>query len=159
MCMALGGRAAENLTFDRITTGAQNDLEKVTKMAYAQIKFFGMNRAIGPLAFSEENDQNPYMEKPYSKALGNVIDREARRMITEAYEKTEQILRENAEKLRTLAEALLDKETPNYDQVVELIGPPAYDDAKRKIEPVEFEDSLKKLAGAAGSSAGGEEQK
>ncbi|KAL1378730.1 hypothetical protein pipiens_015392 [Culex pipiens pipiens] len=99
MCMALGGRAAENLTFDRITTGAQNDLEKVTKMAYAQIKFFGMNRAIGPLAFSEENDQNPYMEKPYSKALGNVIDREARRMITEAYEKTEQILRENAEKL------------------------------------------------------------
>ncbi|EDS39805.1 paraplegin [Culex quinquefasciatus] len=152
MCMALGGRAAENLTFDRITTGAQNDLEK--------IKFFGMNRAIGPLAFSEENDQNPYMEKPYSKALGNVIDREARRMITEAYEKTERILRENAEKLSTLAEALLDKETLNYDQVVELIGPPAYDDAKRKIEPVEFEDSLKKLAGAAaGSPAGGEEQK
>ncbi|XP_038105348.1 paraplegin [Culex quinquefasciatus] len=160
MCMALGGRAAENLTFDRITTGAQNDLEKVTKMAYAQIKFFGMNRAIGPLAFSEENDQNPYMEKPYSKALGNVIDREARRMITEAYERTERILRENAEKLSTLAEALLDKETLNYDQVVELIGPPAYDDAKRKIEPVEFEDSLKKLAGAAaGSPAGGEEQK
>lgn len=119
-----------------------------------------MNRAIGPLAFSEENDQNPYMEKPYSKALGNVIDREARRMITEAYERTEQILRENAEKLSTLAEALLDKETLNYDQVVELIGPPAYDDAKRKIEPVEFEDSLTKLAGAAaGSPAGGEEQK
>ncbi|XP_065077412.1 paraplegin [Ochlerotatus camptorhynchus] len=146
MCMALGGRAAENITFNRITTGAQNDLEKVTKMAYAQIKYFGMNAAVGPISFSEENDSNPYAEKPYSQHLTNVFDVEARRMITDAYERTEQILRDNADKLRTLAEALLEKETLNYDQVVDLIGPPLYDDAKRKIEPVEFEDSLKKLA-------------
>uniref|UniRef100_A0A182NVI8 AAA+ ATPase domain-containing protein n=1 Tax=Anopheles dirus TaxID=7168 RepID=A0A182NVI8_9DIPT len=146
MCMALGGRAAENLTFNRITTGAQNDLEKVTKMAYAQIKYFGMNRTVGPIAFAEESDNNPYADKPYSKSLGNLIDFEARKMITEAYERTEQILRENGDKLNRLAEALLEKETLNYDQVVELIGPPRYEDAKRKIEPVEFEDSLKRLA-------------
>uniref|UniRef100_A0A182LX52 AAA+ ATPase domain-containing protein n=1 Tax=Anopheles culicifacies TaxID=139723 RepID=A0A182LX52_9DIPT len=146
MCMALGGRAAENLTFNRITTGAQNDLEKVTKMAYAQIKYFGMNRTVGPIAFGEESDNDPYAEKPYSKSLGNLIDFEARKMITEAYERTEQILRDNEDKLNRLAEALLEKETLNYDQVVELIGPPSYDDAKRKIEPVDFEDSLKRLA-------------
>ncbi|XP_052900251.1 paraplegin [Anopheles moucheti] len=146
MCMALGGRAAENLTFNRITTGAQNDLEKVTKMAYAQIKYFGMNKSVGPIAFAEESDNDPYAEKPYSKSLGNLIDFEARKMITEAYERTEQILRDNSDKLNRLAEALLEKETLNYDQVVELIGPPRYDDAKRKMEPVDFEDSLKRLA-------------
>ncbi|XP_058834608.1 paraplegin [Topomyia yanbarensis] len=153
MCMALGGRAAENITFNRITTGAQNDLEKVTKMAYAQIKYFGMNGTVGPISFTEESEDNPYAAKPYSKQLGDVIDREARQMITEAYEQTEQILRENVEKLRTLAEALLARETLNYDQVVELIGPPKYDDAKRKIEPVEFEDSLKKLSAGNGDDA------
>ncbi|XP_053678292.1 paraplegin [Anopheles nili] len=146
MCMALGGRAAENLTFNRITTGAQNDLEKVTKMAYAQIKYFGMNRTVGPIAFAEDSEASPYAGKPYSKGLGNLIDFEARKMIAEAYERTEDILRENADKLDKLAEALLEKETLNYDQVVELIGPPRYEDAKRKIEPVEFEDSLKRLA-------------
>uniref|UniRef100_A0A8W7PU14 AAA+ ATPase domain-containing protein n=1 Tax=Anopheles coluzzii TaxID=1518534 RepID=A0A8W7PU14_ANOCL len=146
MCMALGGRAAENLTFNRITTGAQNDLEKVTKMAYAQIKYFGMNSTVGPIAFAEDSDNSPYAEKPYSQGLGNLIDFEARKMITEAYERTEQILRDNADKLNRLAEALLEQETLNYDQVVELIGPPQYDDARRKIEPVEFEDSLKRLA-------------
>ncbi|XP_050099446.1 paraplegin [Anopheles aquasalis] len=146
MCMALGGRAAENLIFNRITTGAQNDLEKVTKIAYAQIKHFGMNTVVGPIAFAEDSESNPYASKPYSKSLGNVIDFEARHMITEAYERAEQILRDNADKLNTLAEALLEHETLNYDQVVELIGPPKYEDAKRKIEPVEFEDSIQKLA-------------
>ncbi|XP_035782338.1 paraplegin-like [Anopheles albimanus] len=146
MCMALGGRAAENLIFNRITTGAQNDLEKVTKIAYAQIKNFGMNEAVGPIAFGEDSESNPYASKPYSNSLGNLIDFEARQMITEAYEQAEQILRENADKLNTLAEALLEHETLNYDKVVELIGPPKYDDAKRKIEPVEFEDSIQKLA-------------
>uniref|UniRef100_A0A2M4AK86 Putative aaa+-type atpase n=1 Tax=Anopheles triannulatus TaxID=58253 RepID=A0A2M4AK86_9DIPT len=146
MCMALGGRAAENLIFNRITTGAQNDLEKVTKIAYAQIKHFGMNEVVGPIAFAEDSESNPYAGKPYSKSLGNLIDFEARQLITEAYDRAEQILRDNTDKLSTLAEALLEHETLNYDQVVELIGPPKYDDAKRKIEPVEFEDSIQKLA-------------
>lgn len=105
-----------------------------------------MNSTVGPIAFAEDSDNSPYAEKPYSQGLGNLIDFEARKMITEAYERTEQILRDNADKLNRLAEALLEQETLNYDQVVELIGPPQYDDARRKIEPVEFEDSLKRLA-------------
>ncbi|XP_052873650.1 paraplegin [Anopheles cruzii] len=147
MCMALGGRAAESLIFNRITTGAQNDLEKVTKIAYAQIKHFGMNPTVGPIAFPEERDSDPFTGKPYSKSLDNLIDFEARKMITQAYDRTEQILRDNVDKLNILAEALLKQETLNYNQVVELIGPPRYDDTIRKIEPIEFEDGLKKLAG------------
>ncbi|XP_055910268.1 paraplegin [Eupeodes corollae] len=149
MCMALGGRAAENLMFSRITTGAQNDLEKVTKIAYAQIKKFGMNDIIGPMYVTDadENDNGPSGDKPFSKALDNLIDREARKLVSAAYENTEKVLKTNRDKLIKLAEALLEKETLNYDEVVSLIGPPLHEKAKRMIEPVDFEDSLKNLSG------------
>ncbi|KAJ6640139.1 Paraplegin [Pseudolycoriella hygida] len=146
ICMALGGRAAENITFNRITTGAQNDLEKVTKIAYAQVSKYGMNERIGPMYVPDEAEQNYSGEKPFSKALGNIIDEEARKVISDAYSKTEATLIENRDKLIKLAEALLERETLNYDEVVELIGPPKYESAKRKIDPMEFEDSLKKLS-------------
>ncbi|XP_073835026.1 SPG7 matrix AAA peptidase subunit, paraplegin [Musca autumnalis] len=145
MCMALGGRAAEDLTFGRITTGAQNDLEKVTKMAYAQVKKFGMNEKIGPMYIQDPEETGTYY-KPYSKALDNIVDMEARTIIANAYEKTQKILRDNSDKLQKLAEALLEKETLNYDEVVNLIGPPAYDATNRTIEPVEFEQTLKNLS-------------
>lgn len=148
MCMALGGRAAENLMFSRITTGAQNDLEKVTKMAYAQVKHFGMNDKIGPMYIQEENEEGMQIEKPYSKLLGNIVDEEVRHLVGKAWEATEKILAANQEKLVTMAEALLERETLNYDDVVTLIGPPQYEPAQRKIEPVEFEDSLKNLGGS-----------
>lgn len=105
MCMALGGRAAENLTFNRITTGAQNDLDKVTKIAYAMISKFGMGKSIGPMYVPEEPENNFLGEKPHSKALGDKIDLEARRVIRRAYEKAEEILttnRELLEKVRAL---------------------------------------------------------
>jgi spastic paraplegia protein 7 len=142
MCMALGGRAAENIIFNRITTGAQNDLEKVTKIAYAQVRTFGMNDNIGLMSFDESESG----EKPYSKHLHNLIDLEARKLINFTYDKTEQVLRDNLDKLEKLAEALLEKETLNYDEVVELIGAPLYADARKKIEPIEFEDSITTLA-------------
>ncbi|KAL7039426.1 hypothetical protein ACKWTF_009905 [Chironomus riparius] len=146
MCMALGGRAAESLTFNKITTGAQNDLEKVTKIAYAQVKVFGMNENIGLVSFTDENEEGMSSGKPYSKHLHNMIDMEARKLINAAYNKTEKLLKDNQDKLEKLAQSLLEKETLNYDEVVELIGPPAFEDTKRKIEPVEFEDSLRSLS-------------
>ncbi|XP_061388137.1 paraplegin [Musca vetustissima] len=145
MCMALGGRAAEDLTFGRITTGAQNDLEKVTKMAYAQVKKFGMNDKIGPMYIQDPEETGTYY-KPYSKALDDIVDMEARTIIANAYQKTQQILKDNSDKLQKLAEALLEKETLNYDEVVNLIGPPAYDTTNRTVEPVEFEQTLKNLS-------------
>lgn len=146
MCMALGGRAAENITFNRITTGAQNDLEKVTKIAYAQVSKYGMNERIGPMYVPDEAEQNYSGEKPFSKSLGNIIDEEAMKVVANAYHRSEAILIANRDKLIKLAESLLEKETLNYDEVVELIGPPKYESAKRKIDPVEFEDSLKNLS-------------
>ncbi|KAG5666714.1 hypothetical protein PVAND_014729 [Polypedilum vanderplanki] len=145
MCMALGGRAAESIIFNRITTGAQNDLEKVTKIAYAQIKVFGMNENVGLVSFPDESEGSG-SEKPYSKHLQNLIDMEARKLINYTYDKTEQVLRENLDKLEKLAETLLEKETLNYDEVVELIGPPAHAENKNKIEPIEFEDSINNLS-------------
>lgn len=99
ICMALGGRAAENITFNRITTGAQNDLEKVTKIAYAQVAKYGMNERIGPMYVPDESEQNYSGEKPFSKALGNIIDEEAKKVVSIAYAKTEAILIENRDKL------------------------------------------------------------
>merc|ERR1719391_1832273 len=94
MCMALGGRVAESLTFNRVTTGAQNDLEKVTRMAYAQIREFGFNDAVGQVSFQQ--DGGP---KPYSKRLAATMDIEARNLISEAYQRTEQCLTEHKDKL------------------------------------------------------------
>ncbi|KAH8396278.1 hypothetical protein KR222_007227 [Zaprionus bogoriensis] len=148
MCMALGGRAAENLIFKRITTGAQNDLEKVTKIAYSQIKKFGMNSSLGPIYIrdAEESEGGRGGSKPFSRAMESIVDNEARNMVAEAYKKTEGILIEHRDKLEKLAEALLDKETLDYDEVVSLIGPPPYDPAKRQVDAVEFEQSLKNLS-------------
>jgi spastic paraplegia protein 7 len=146
MCMALGGRAAEAIIFNKITTGAQNDLEKVTKIAYAQIKIFGMNNNIGLVSFPDDNEENGMSEKPYSKHLQNMIDLEARKLVNAAYDTTEKVLRDNIDKLEKLAQALLEKETLNYDEVVDLIGPPLHEAAKRKIEPIEFEDSMNSLS-------------
>merc|ERR1711879_1008371 len=116
MCMALGGRVAESLTFNKITTGAQNDLDKVTKMAYAQIK------EVGLVSF----DMSGGGKKPYSKKLAHTIDVEARKMIAESYRRTEQILFNNVDKLEILAQKLLEVETLNYNDVVALIGPPPH---------------------------------
>ena len=119
--MALGGRVAESLTFNRVTTGAQNDLEKVTKMAYAQIREFGFNDAVGQVSFQQ--DGGP---KPYSKRLAATMDIEARNLISEAYQMTEQCLTEHKDKLEALAQLLLQKETLNYADVEALLGPPPF---------------------------------
>lgn len=105
-----------------------------------------MNDNVGLLYIPEDSDKTYTGEKPYSKNLGDLIDLEARKLVTEAYEKTEQLLKDNKDILAKLAEALLEKETLNYDQVVELIGPPKYEHLKKKLEPQDFENSLKNLS-------------
>ncbi|XP_020281694.1 paraplegin isoform X2 [Pseudomyrmex gracilis] len=139
MCMMLGGRVAEYITFDKISTGAENDLKKVTKTAYLQVQQFGMSPAVGLVSFNEEYT-DPKNKKPYSKKLANLMDAEVRRIIGEAYEQTRQLLLKNKDKLTVLAEALLEKETLTYDDVEKLIGPPPFG-KKRLVEPAEFEKS------------------
>lgn len=105
-----------------------------------------MSKKIGPMYVPDEREPNYVDEKPYSKALGDLIDLETRQIIQEAYFRAEEILKTNRDKLTKLAEALLKSETLNYDEVVALIGPPKYDAARRKIDPIEFEQSLKNLS-------------
>ncbi|KAL0902773.1 hypothetical protein ABMA27_000575 [Loxostege sticticalis] len=147
MCMALGGRAAEAITFNSVTSGAQNDLEKVTKIAYAQVRIYGMSPTVGLMSFP---DLKEHGKSPFSKTLKNLIDLEARKLIANAYYRTEEILRTNQDKLKLLAEELLKKETLNYKEVEAILGPPPFP-RKKFIDPVEFENNLRNLEKASAS--------
>lgn len=134
MCMMLGGRVAESLIFNKISTGAEDDLKKVTDIAYHQVQQFGMSPTVGLLSFHEEMTK-ANTKKPYSKKLANVMDAEVRRLITETYKATEKLLLDNKDKLTALAEALLERETLTYDDVQALIGPPRFQ-KKRATETI-----------------------
>ena len=135
MCMALGGRVAESIIFNRISSGARDDLEKVTKMAYAQIKRFGMDEKVGLLSFPDEGTE--YGQKPYSKKLAATMDVQARLMVSHAYKRTEKVLADNKDKLKLLAETLLKKEVLNYADVETLIGVPPFG-PKKIIEDLDL---------------------
>ncbi|KAG8197552.1 hypothetical protein JTE90_007288 [Oedothorax gibbosus] len=139
MCMALGGRVAESIVFNRVSTGAEDDLKKVTKMAYAQIKQYGMDEVIGPLSFptDEETESNFVGKKPYSKRLANIFDEQARNLVARAYKRTETVILENRDKLNLMAEELLKREVLNYNDVQKLIGPPTHG-KKSFIETIDF---------------------
>lgn len=111
MCAALGGRAAEDIIFDKISTGALSDLEKITKQAYAMVSVYGLNDKIGNISFYDSSGQNEYnFQKPYSEKTAQLIDEEVSKMIEEAYARTKKILLENKDKLVKLAKLLLEKE-------------------------------------------------
>ncbi|XP_059472586.1 paraplegin-like [Neocloeon triangulifer] len=156
MCMALGGRVAESLTFNRITTGAHNDLQKVTKMAYAQVKQFGMSPEVGLVSFPEENSRE-MGKRPYSRQLAGMMDRVAQDLIARAYKVTEKVLQENKEKLEKIAEELLKREVLNYDDIVTLIGPPPHG-KKKLIAPADFEVSVSEDAGVGNDTPDAAEQ-
>ena len=122
MCMTLGGRAAEMIFFNRITTGAQDDLQKVTKSAYAQITQFGMNERVGNVSF-EQDKSGMVLDKPYSEATAQLIDEEAGKMIGEAMQRTLKLLRDHKDDVIKVAERLLEKENLNRDDMIELLGP------------------------------------
>ena len=111
MCAALGGRAAEEITFGKISTGALSDLEKVTKQAYAMVSMYGLNEKVGNLSFYDSSGQTDYsFQKPYSERTAQTIDEEVSKMIEGAYQRTKDLLLHNKENLAKLAELLLDKE-------------------------------------------------
>jgi len=121
MCTYLGGRVAERMIFNRITTGAEDDLKRVTDIAYQQIVTFGMNERVGPISFPvhKQGDQS---KKPYGDKLAREIDEEVGALIVNAHAVTEEILDTNKDKLHILASALLENEVLNYDDLVNLIG-------------------------------------
>ena len=131
LCMTLGGRASEEIFFGKISTGASNDLQQITKTAYAMITVYGMNDKIGNISFYDPSSDNSFM-KPYSEKTGEIIDDEVRKLIDQAYQKTKALLTEKKVEVETLAKELLVKEVLFQSDVETLIGKRPFDDKKHE---------------------------
>ena len=122
MCATLAGRAAEEVIFNEISTGALNDLEKVTKQARAMVTFYGLNSKIGNITYYDSSGQEYGFTKPYSEETAVTIDKEISELIEEQYKRAVQILRDNKDKLTTLAEQLLKKEVIFKEDLEKIFG-------------------------------------
>jgi len=118
MCMTLGGRAAEQIFFGRITTGAQDDLKKVTQMAYSQVVLFGMSEKVGQLSFDTEQQ----FTKPYSEATAQLIDEECRDIVSAAYKRTVGLLTKHKAEVEKVAQRLLKQEKIDKSDMVDMLG-------------------------------------
>lgn len=140
MIMALGGRVAEQLCFGSITTGAQDDLKKVTRAVYAQITNFGMSEKVGKVYFPRAGESGNQFYKPYSEKTAELIDDEAMSMVDEAYLECERLLTEKLAVVKSLAARLLEKEVIGEDDLVDIMGerpykkPLSYDDYVGRYE-------------------------
>ncbi|TCZ71019.1 ATP-dependent zinc metalloprotease FtsH [Flaviaesturariibacter aridisoli] len=121
ICMTLGGRAAEEIFFGKISTGAQNDLQQITRIAYSMVTIYGMNDKVGNVSFYDPQSDNSF-QKPYSDETAKIIDEEVRKLIDEAYIRTKNLLTDKRAQVELLAEKLLDKEVLFQSDVEALIG-------------------------------------
>lgn len=122
MCMTLGGRAAEEIIFGKISTGALSDLERITKMAYSIVSVYGMNEKLGNISFYDSKSDGYKMTKPYSEATAEMIDQEVSKLIQFAYNRTLDLLRKHQNELEILAQELLEKEILFQSDLEKLIG-------------------------------------
>ena len=127
ICMTLGGRAAEEIVFGKISTGAQNDLQRITQLAYAMVTVYGMNEKVGNVSFYDPQ-QDTTFTKPYSEDTARVIDEEVRKLIDSAFQRTINLLTEHREQLNKLSQALLAKEILFKSDLEELIGKRSFDE-------------------------------
>jgi cell division protease FtsH len=132
MCSALGGRAAEQIAFGKISTGALSDLEKVTKQAYAMVSVYGLNEKVGNISFYDPQGNNTFV-KPYSEDTARTIDEEVSKMVEEQYQRALNILEENKDKLEALAEKLLKSEVIFKEDLIAIFGKRPWD--KEEVKP------------------------
>ena len=148
MCMTLGGRAAEQIIFGKISTGALSDLERITKTAYSIVTVYGMNEKIGNISYYDSKQSEYSFNKPYSDATATIIDVEVKKIIDQAYQRTLSLLKDKKEELEILAQELLEKEILFQSDLEKLIGKrpfehqTTYDEfTKGKTEEVEETDA------------------
>ena len=123
MCALLGGRAAEELIFNEISTGALDDLEKVTKQAYGMIAYYGLDEEVGPISYYESSGRNErLLSRPYGEEMAKLIDREVQDLVRLMYEKTKALLTEHRDELEQLAQLLLEKEVAERDDLERIMG-------------------------------------
>ena len=169
MCAALGGRAAEKVVFNKISTGALSDLEKVTKQARAMVTVYGLNEKVGNLTYHDSSGQSEYnFTKPYSERTAELIDKEITNLIEEQYQRAIRILEENKDKLTQLAEILLEKEVIFKDNLEEIFGKRPYksrdeimsgNSEERKSVPVREETVTERAAPVGGNTSDSSEEK
>ena len=150
MCMALGGRAAEEIIFGKISTGALNDLERITKMAYSIVTVYGMNKSIGNISFFDSKQSDYNFTKPYSDSTAEKIDFEVKRIVENAYERTKNLLINKKEQLEKIAKKLLEKEILFQNDIEILIGkrpfknPTNYQSFTREKDENKIEEKIQK---------------
>ena len=160
MCMTLGGRAAEELSLGEISTGALNDLEKVTKMAYAIVVYYGMSEKLPNVCYYDSTGQSYGFSKPYGGERAKQIDEEVSRIISEQYERAKQIIRDHKEGHARLAETLLTKEVMYSEDLKEIFGERQWRSRTEEIMLLQAErDAAREAAKAAESKSDVEEEK
>ncbi|SFN71036.1 membrane protease FtsH catalytic subunit [Chitinophaga sp. YR627] len=126
ICMTLGGRAVEDIVFGKVSTGAQNDLQVITRMAYAMVTVYGMNDKVGNVSFYDPNSDQSFT-KPYSEETAKMIDEEVRLLIDKAYQRTKTLLTDKLDNVKALAQELLKKEVLYQADLERLIGKRPWD--------------------------------
>jgi len=134
MCSALGGRAAEQLVFSKISSGAQNDLEKITKQAYAMVSIFGMSEKVGNVSYYDSTGQSDYaFTKPYSEKTAQIIDEEVKVLIDSQYVRALEVLKKNRKGHEKLADLLLEREVIFSEDLEAIFGKRPWD--KKHVIP------------------------
>ncbi len=151
MCAILGGRASEEVNFNMVSTGALNDLERVTKQAYAMITYFGMSKLVGNLSYYDSSGQGDYaFTKPYSEKTSELIDKEVKQLVDIQYERAKKVLRDNKKGLTELAMKLLDKEVIFSEDLEKIFGKrKGGNPEEREKATMEHKAALRKLKKAA----------
>jgi ATP-dependent metalloprotease FtsH len=151
MTATLGGRASEEINFGKISTGALNDLERVTKQAYAMVTYFGLNKRIGNISYYDSTGQQEYsFTKPYSEKTAQIIDEEVRSIVEKAYQQALELLKVNKDKVDKLAGVLLEKEVIFRENLEEIFGKRTFEidiqrDKEREQEKERMKEKLKQL--------------
>ena len=146
MCMTLGGRVAEEVFFGEITTGAQDDLQKVTKMAFEVCANYGMNPDIGPISFGNREQQNEGLQKPFSEATAQALDLAVKKMVTDAHARTTELLTKHKAEVEKVAQLLLEKEVISREDMRALLGKRPFENQDEMDEYIEQQlDGKKKV--------------